>query len=86
MAARKRQVDADGNAFEFGSKVRLERGLATAPDAVHRWYVYRKIDTKADKDTLLDEMWDEVASYGETEPGVMPKQALERAQALAEKE
>ena len=86
MAVRQRQVDKDGNAFGFGPKVRVERGLPTAPDAAPRWHVYRMIDTKDDPDTLLDEQWDEVANYGETELGVMPAKAIERAQALAEKE
>lgn len=86
MAARKRQVDKDGNIFQFGKVVRVERALATARDASPRWHVFKLTDCKDDPDTSLDERWEFVADYGETELGVLPAKAAERAAALAEKE
>jgi len=84
MAAAKRtNVGHDGHAFAYGPNVLVERGLAQHRDETPRWRVYRKIDTTDDKDTLADQMWDEVASYAEEAPGEMPNKAEVRAAALA---
>jgi hypothetical protein len=84
--ARKQHIGQDGHIIQLGSAVRVERGLPTASDQPNRWHVYRKVDVKDDPDTTEDERWDEVASYPETEPGEMPAEAMDRAEALADKE
>lgn len=86
MPTSRKAIGQDGHLFEYGSNIRVDRGLPPAPDHPPSWFIYKKTDVSADPDTTHDERWDEVASFVEEEAGVMPTKAHERAVALASKE